>query len=185
MKRVALLVAVILVLLTFNACVSYENNISRYNEDVKSYLATEFMLELSELGAYSTISYVCRQDHSIFPENDLQLVVGYSDESSFLSEVERLKTAYTYLDEPQMAIFDDRYYAIPLASFSYDGFDFKVAKFDNTLYPKYFGMVGISPEKLEIAYLWVYSPDHDYICEPDADPINAVEDFMEYRFELD
>ena len=54
------------------------------------------------------------------------------------------------------------------------GFDFKIAVFEDTNYPKNFGMVGVSDEKCEIAYLWIYAVDLDYICEADE---NEVEEF--------
>ena len=111
----------------------------------------------------------------------MRLIVTY-EEAEFLAEKQRLETAYTYLDEPQM-LGDD--YAMPVTAFSTAGFDFKVAVFADTDYPKNFGMVGISDEKHQIAYLWLYSQDLDYVCEGDEDRNAEMIEFVNYYFAMD
>ena len=141
------------------------------------------MPNLDDIGEYKEVEYFIRKDVSILPEYSMQLVVKY-DEEEFLKEKEKLNTAYTYLEEPQKADFDDTVYTIPLEEFSAIGFDFKIAKFEDTVYPKNFGMVGISDEMFEIAYLWIYSPDLDYICKTNANEIKKMNEFIEYYFSL-
>ena len=139
---------------------------------------------LDEIGEYNDVGYFSRKDKSIFPDCSMQLVVKY-DEEEYLKEKEKLNTAYTYLEEPQKADFDDTVYTIPIEEFSADGYDFKIAKFEDTVYPKNFGMVGTSDEKFEIVYLWLYAPDLDYICETTANEIKEMNEFLEYHFSLE
>lgn len=141
------------------------------------------MPSLDNIGEYNDVEYFSRKDEAIFPAYSMQLVVKY-DEVSFLAEKGRLETAYTYLEEPQKADFDDTVYTIPIEKFSCAGFDFKIAKFEDTVYPKNFGMVGISEEKFEIEYMWIYSPDLDYICETNSNEIKEMNEFLEYHFSL-
>ena len=185
MKRLfAIIVTTMITAMTFCSCVKIDNDIVNYADDVKNYQAELFMPKLEEITDYKDVEYFLRKDESFFPEYSIQLIVSY-DEENFLIEKERLKTAYTYLDEPQKPDYDDTVYTIPLEEFSTAGFDFKVAEFDNTFYPKYFGMVGVSDERYQIAYLWVYALDLDYICKSDANKIKEMNEFIEYHFSLE
>ena len=139
---------------------------------------------MDEIGDYKDAKYFIRKDESLFPEYSMQLVIKY-DEEIFLKEKERLESAYTYLDKPQKLDVDKDVYTIPIEEFSFAGFDFKIAVFEDTNYPKNFGMVGVSDEKCEIAYLWIYAVDLDYICEADENEIKAMSEFMEYHFSLE
>ena len=184
MKKILAIILVILVAGSFCSCVKTDNNIENYADDIVKYQAGLFMPKLNEIGEHKGIEYFVRKDETIIsPEHSMQLVVKY-DEETYLKEKERLKNAYTYLDEPQIPDWDDTVYTIPIEAFSAAGFDFKVAKFEDTVYPKNFGMVGISDEKFEIAYLWIYSPDLDYICEVNDDKNQKMNEFIEYHFSL-
>ena len=178
------MIFILIIMVTLSSCVKTDNDIENYAADVEKYGASLFMPELENIGQYTAISYFSRKDESIFPEYSIQLIVSY-DEENFLKEKERLETAYTYLDEPQKNDMDDTVYTIPIEAFSCAGFDFKVAKFDNTFYPKYFGMVGVSDDKCQIAYLWIYALDLDYICETDANVIKKMNEFIECHFSLE
>lgn len=184
MKKFLAIVLILIITVTLSSCVKTDNNIENYAADVENYCASLFMPNLENVGEYTEISYFSRKDESFFPEYSMQLIVSY-DEENFLKEKERLETAYTYLDEPQKTDGDNAVYTIPIEKFSAAGFDFKVAKFDNTFYPKYFGMVGVSDEKCQIAYLWVYALDLDYICETDANEIKEMNEFIECHFSLE
>ena len=142
------------------------------------------MPNLEDIGEYKEAKYYTRKDETIFSEYSMQLVVKY-DEEIFLKEKERLESAYTYLDKPQKSEWDDTVYTIPIEDFSSAGFNFKIAIFEDTVYPKNFGMVGISDEKFEIAYLWIYAPDLDYICEINRNEIKEMAEFIEYHFSLE
>lgn len=181
-KSMALAIAITL-LLTLCSCTKTDNNIENYSDDIKAYEASSFMPSLDNIGKYNNIEYFSRKDKGFFPEYSMQLVVKY-DEEEFLKEKENLNSAYTYLEEPQKADFDDTVYTIPIEEFSAFGFDFKIAKFEDTVYPKNFGMVGVSDENFEIVYLWLYATDLDYICEINANEIKEMNEFIEYHFSL-
>ncbi len=184
MKKLFAIIIICVITLSFTSCVKTYTNIDNYAKDVEEYCAGAFMPKLNGIGEYKNIEYLMRADISIFPGNYLKLVAQY-DKENFSKEKERLKTAYTYLDEPQKPDWGNDVYTIPLVEFSYAGFDFKVAKFEDTIYPKNFGMVGISDENFEIAYLWFYSPDQDYICEVNDDKNQKMNEFIEYHFSIE
>jgi len=184
MKKIIAVITVIFLALMLASCIQTDDNIENYANDVKEYKADAFMPDLKKIGEYKDIKYFCKKDESIFPAYFMKLVVKY-ETVDFLKEKERLKTAYTYLKNPQKADWDNNYYTIPIEEFSSFGFNFKIAQFNDTVYPKNFGMVGVSEESCEIAYLWVYSPDQDYICETNANEIKEMNEFIEYHFEMD
>jgi hypothetical protein len=162
-------------------CTQYSDDIGRYSSDVEECRAGAFMPALDRLGEYTDTDYYIRMEKNVFPVDSMRLIVTYA-EAEFLAEKQRLETAYTYLDEPQM-LGDD--YAMPVTEFSTAGFDFRVAVFADTDYPKNFGMVGISDEKHQIAYLWLYSQDLDYVCEGDEDRNAEMIEFVDYYFAMD
>ena len=171
-------------MITLCSCVKTDNNIENYLDDIEKYQASLFMPNLVDIGEYKEAKYYTRKDETIFPEYSMQLVVKY-DEEIFLKEKERLERAYSYLDEPQKPEWDNTVYTIPIEDFSSAGFNFKIAIFEDTVYPKNFGIVGVSDEKYEIAYLWIYAPDLDYICETDRNEIIEMNEFIEHHFYLE
>lgn len=186
MRKRKILLILVSVFLTFMccSCVKTDNNIENYADDIEKYQADLFMPNLEDIGEYKTAEYFTRKDETIFPEYSMQLIVKY-DQETYFKEKERLETAYTYLDKPQKPDYDDDVYTIPIEEFSSAEFDFKIAVFEDTVFPKNFGMIGVSDEKLEIAYLWVYDQDLDYICETDENEVKAMNEFIEYHFSLD
>ena len=184
MKKIIAMFVAMLIMVTLCSCVRTDKNIENYPADKEKYQAGLFMPNLDEIGDYKDAKYFIRKDESLFPEYSMQLVIKY-DEEIFLKEKERLESAYTYLDKPQKLDVDKDVYTIPIEEFSFAGFDFKIAVFEDTVYPKNFGMVGISEEKCQIAYLWIYAVDLDYICEADENEIKAMSEFMEYHFSLE
>ena len=103
---------------------------------------------MDEIDDYIEIDYLCKESLAFFPSFSIQFIVKY-DSEIFLKERIRLETAHAYIDEPQKYSGDNDY-TMPIESFSVSGFNFKIAKFDNTVYPKNFGMVGISESKNEL-----------------------------------
>ena len=183
MKKLLVIVMTIIFALSLCACVKTDTNITNYPSDVDEFKANRFMPALDSIGEYQSAAYFCRRDNGIFPNYSMQLIVQYDDET-FESEIERLETAYVYLDEPQRSEWGQDY-TIPVTEFSVAEFHFKIAKFDDTQYPKNFGMVGISDEKQEIAYLWIYDPDLDYICEANENELKGMHEFIEAHFSLE
>lgn len=183
MKKFIAIITVIIIALTLCSCVKTDNNIENYDNDKKSYQAQSFMPDLSNIGDYQKIDYFSKKIESIFPEYSMQLIVKY-DEETFLKEKKRLETAYTYLDKPQKSEWYDTDYTMPINELSVFGFDFKVAVFEDTVFPKNFGMVGISDQSQEIAYLWAYCPDLDLICTINEDGQKEMLEFIDYMFNL-
>ena len=183
MKKILVIILVLIITITLCSCVKTDNNVENYADDIENFQANLFMPNLENIGEYKEVEYFKRKDETIFPEYSMQLVVKY-DEETFLAEKQRLETAYIYLGEPQKPDWDDTVYTIPIEDFSCAGFNFKIAKFEDTVYPKNFGMVGVSDENFEIAYLWIYAPDLDYICGTDANEIKEMNEFIEYHFSL-
>jgi len=183
MKKMSVIILILIITITLCSCVKTDNNIENYTDDIEKYQADLFMPDLEDIGEYKDVEYFIRKDENIFPEYSMQLVVKY-DEESFSKEKERLESAYTYIDEPQKPDWNDDVYTIPIEEFSAAGFNFKIAIFDDTDYPQNFGMVGVSDEKFEIAYLWIYAPDLDYICEINVNEIKEMNEFIEYHFSL-
>lgn len=184
MKKLLTIILAIIIVITLCSCVKTDNNIENYLDDIEKYQASLFMPNLEDIGEYKEAKYYTRKDETIFSEYSMQLVVKY-DEETFLKEKERLESAYTYLDGSQKPEWDDTVYTIPIEDFSNAGFNFKIAIFEDTVYPKNFGIVGVSDEKYEIAYLWIYAPDLDYICETDRNEIKEMNEFIEYYFSLE
>jgi len=42
-------------------------------------------------------------------------------------------------------------------------------------------MIGISEQKYEIAYVWVYDPDVEFICDADEDPNERMFEYFQIR----
>ncbi len=183
-RKVLLTLLVIVFTFVCCSCVKTDNNIENYADDIERYHADLFMPLLEDVGEYKEANYFIRKDETVFPEYAMQLVVKY-DKDVYLKEKERLKTAYTYLDKAQKADWDENVYAIPATEFFYAGFSFKVATFEDTVYPKNFGMVGVSDEKFAIAYLWVYAQDLDSICEVGNNGLEEMQEFVECHFALE
>lgn len=182
MKKLALLF-VLIVTLTLSSCINTDTDIANYEKYKEKYEATLFMPDLNKIGEYKNKEFLLRKDESIFSTYSMQLIVEY-EKQNYLKEIERLQTAYTYLKEPQKADWDENYYTMPVTEFSLKGYDFKIAKFDDTQYPKNFGMVGVNDQKCKIAYLWLFDTDLDYICQANEDRDSKMIEETKYYFSL-
>lgn len=179
MKRFFAVALVIAIMVSLSACIKWVYPDQR--EMLERLNASAFMPELDSIGIYKNKEMLYVTNGGLFPNECLRLIVDY-EETEFVAEIERLETAYTYLDEPQLS---DDCYEMPVTAFSAAGFDFRVVELADTDYPKYFGMVGISDEKLQIAYLWFYSQDLDYICKVGEDQNAKMIEFVNKNFEVD
>lgn len=184
MKRLGLVLFAIVLCLNCTACIHYDSTLAHYARDREEYQAVAFLPELETLGTYRDIEYLCRRDESIFPSYSMKLIVWY-DEGTFAAEKARLDDAYVYLEEPQKMDFDEKLYTIPAVTFSVADFDFRVAELADTVYPKNFGMIGISSEACAVSYMWYYCPDHDYISAPNEDRTAAMQEFVRYQFQFE
>jgi len=181
MKRFICIAFVIILIFSSAACTVVENDISSYDKNVKQYYASSFMPSLDKIGNYQDISYTLIKNERIFATYSLKLIVKYNQQV-FQQEKERLNNAYTYINEPQFDQYGSGFYTIPIAEFSDGKYNFKITKFEDTTYPKNFGLVGISDETFEIAYLWLYDQDLDFICDKNSNEIKQMNEFLEYYF---
>ena len=179
-----LLIFIISVTLALSGCTSYDRNIEHYGRDAEKYYADGFMPALDSLEGYTDARYLSKKVESLFSVHSMCLTLTY-DRENFAAEKARVSGAYAYLDSPVVSEFDADLYTVPAVSFSHAGFDFRVVSAEDMVYPKYFGMIGISDEKCEIAYLWVYDPDLDYVCETDADLEKEMIEQMESWFSFE
>lgn len=183
MKKVVAIVLILCMALSLASCSDYHTDLEDYSEDVAELMAQEFMPKLDELDDYTGIAYLFKEYNSIFATYSMQLIVKYDNEA-FQREKTRLETAYKYVDHPQKFDLDEKYYTLPDAEFETNGYNFKVAQFADTDFPKNFGMVGISESKKQIAYLWFYDWDLDYISGGSGNGI-AMKEFVDKHFKLD
>ena len=184
MRKFCFTLCIITILFAFNSCVFYNDKLDYYYNDIKEYHADKFMPNLDEIGECYSIKYYSRKDELIFPAYSLKLIAKY-DAETFAKEKERLEDAYTYLQEPQKAEFDEKYYTIPVVRFSVGEFDFRVVELEDTCYPKNFGMIGISEKSCTVVYLWSYDVDCDYICAVEDDGLKEMYEYVSYRFHLE
>ena len=184
MKKICFILCIITLLFAFNSCVFYNDKLDYYYNDIKEYHADKFMPNLDEIGECYSIKYYCRKDELIFPVYSLKLIAKY-DAEAFAKEKERLESAYTYLQEPQKFLDEEDTYTMPVVAFSIAGFDFRVVQFEDTEYPKNFGMVGISETNCQIVYLWQYAPDFDCISQPGEDRLERMLEYINYYFHME
>lgn len=180
-KKLAVTAFCFLITFSFTGCRQVITDLDAYEAHVEKYHAASFMPDVAALENCEEINYSLIKDELLFLSDSLKLIVKYTQEN-FDKEKERLADAYTYLDEPRKAEFDETCYTVPVTEFTIDTFAFKITEFENTVYPKEFGIVGISEETCEIAYLWLYAPDLDYIAEADENGTEAICEFVNYTF---
>ena len=89
------------------------------------------------------------------------------------------------MQEPQKFLDEEDTYTMPVVAFSIAGVDFRVVQFEDTEYPKNFGMVGISETNCQIVYLWQYAPDFDYISQPGEDRLERMLEYINYYFHME
>ncbi|WP_346848642.1 hypothetical protein [uncultured Clostridium sp.] len=176
----------ILILIGFNKANTtnikkYLNNGTRIDTHAKN-----FMPAIVDLPKYQDISYKYNHVPRIFFETDtITLVVKY-DEETYKKEKENLTEKYRFLDHKVVSDFDVSEYYIPEYEFSINDYDFKVADGNDnyeTIYPKSFGMIGISDKKKSIAYLYFYDYDLDYIQKDNKNPmVDFVKKYFKYDF---
>ena len=189
MRKKYLIVMVITFILCITGCSNTSSNIENYlNSGTRiDSKAKDIMPELEDLPEYENIEYkYTHESILIFESHSVALIVGY-DDNTFESEKEKLNEQYTFLDKKIKSEFDKNKYYIPEYEFSVDSYTFRVVDKNgapNTIFPKFFGMIGISEENKSIAYLYFYDEDLDYIGEEnEKNPMaNFVKRYFKYNF---
>lgn len=147
---------------------SYRNKIKYAEEGLPS---------LDEIGDYTEVLFGYRKvvdSHVMgFVSYGLSLFVDY-DVSQYSSAKQFSESHYNFITVP--IIQDDGDYTFPVAEFSYDGYEFKIAYTsasvyrstkEEHIYPKSFTMVGFDDKNNSIAFLYYYNFDLDVLCFKD------------------
>lgn len=140
--------------------------------------AEEGLPSLNEIADYKEAIFGYRNVvHSYvmgFESYGLSLFADY-DASQYASAKEFAESRYSFITAP--IVQDDGDYTFPVAEFSYDGYEFKIAYtsasvYHSTgknsekeyIYPKSFTMVGFDDKNNSIAFLYYYDFDLDILC---------------------
>ena len=181
------IIIIILTLIGGTFSKSNKTNIDKYlnnNSKIDIY-AKGFMPDINDLPKYEDISYKYNKSSIIlFEAETIILVVNYNTET-YEKEKEKLIEKYNFLNHKVVSNFDTSKYYIPEYEFSINSYNFKVADENENyeaIYPKSFGIIGISDKKNSIAYLYFYDLDLDYISVAKN---SSMSDFIKMNFKYD
>ena len=140
--------------------------------------AEEGLPSLDEIGNYEKAVFGYRNVVHLyllgFESYGLSLFADY-DVSQYTSAKEFAESHYTFITAP--IVQDDGDYTFPVAEFSYQGYEFKIAYTSASvyystgkngekrehIYPKSFTMVGFNDTKNSLAFLYYYDFDLDFL----------------------
>lgn len=136
------------------------SNIDYYNKFANE---IKLMPETTEIGNYTNVDVSYYHKRLIFYGYDVYTLVATYDNKTYLEQKQIAKDRYIFEQE---AIVDD--YGSQELAFTIDGFNFNVISFEHydLYYPQELVFVGSSDERCEIAYVYFYDNDLDYISEP-------------------
>lgn len=147
----------------------YSNEAENYESFISMYSGmNRFMPKADDLGNYKSVVFGYKE-HIIsmfmgFHTDGVSVFVSY-DRNNYESEKEKAFARYEFLSEP--VIDSSGYYTIPVVSFEYKGYTFRIIS-QSYYYPKQFTMVGVNDKKATIAYLAFYDDELDYLSEENA-----------------
>lgn len=158
-------------------------------EDYESFIsmspdASRFMPKADDLGNYESVMFgFKRHIISVVLRFDSLCISVFAsfDRKNYEAEKEKALAQYEFLKEP---VFDGECYLIPVVSFEYKGYSFRITSEDH-YFPKSFMMVGVNDEKATIAYLYYHDSDLDYISEKNASEatrIKCMQDLVSTSF---
>ena len=111
---------------------------------------------LSELAPYEDCRFIyTARRYSLFQSHAYILIVQY-DEAEYSRRIEELDSGYIWRSK----LISGQDEGLP-PEFELDGFSFRTV--EGTGYPKWMLFIGVSDERHEIAYIYVYDQDLDYI----------------------
>ena len=178
-KYIFSIIAFLMIPLVLSACSNWTVERYIYEYHREKYEAEDFLP--SGFASYDSVYYDYDKDIVfIFETNTMTVKAKYDD--FYVAKKHEVEQTYKFLTEPVEADMLEGHYTIPVTEFEYKGFQMRVA--DGGEYPKKFGIVGYNDETKEIAYLWFYDPDLDFIAEPDQDKEQAMIEFVENNFKL-
>lgn len=189
MKKIYFFILTTFLLLSFTGCGTTKSRSSEKYLNSWTMIDTpakKFMPDLDMLPIDYGISYNYNHIYRVLFETDtLTLVVNYSEEI-YKKEKERLLKEYKYLDHKVISNSDSEKYYIPEYEFEVNTYNFKVVDEYETYkaqYPNSFGIIGFSDENKNIAYLYFYDTDLDYISSDNENPMSdLVKKYFKYDF---
>lgn len=181
-KYIFSIVAFLMIPLVLSACSNWTVERYIYEYHREKYEAEDFLP--SGLSSYESVKYNHDKKMALWLATDTMTVkVKYDD--FYVAKKHEVEQTYKFLTEPvkyKGFIDGEGYYNIPATEFEYNGFYMRVV--DGGEYPKKFGIVGWNDETKEIAYLWFYDPDRDFLAGPVVDKEQAMIEFVENNFKL-
>lgn len=190
MKKFIALLLVLLTLLPLVGCGILANfrgvtlvDIEGYEEKrAELHYAKDFLPTLSDLGEYVDISYSYKLTPILLFQSDtIALWVEYSPEV-YEERKAALLSSYTFLEETQISP-DGEQYLSPPAAFTYKDYSFQTAvNSSNYSYCKSFALIGVNDEKCQIAYLYFYDIDLDYIDTTTKSEQECITKFIDKYF---
>lgn len=181
-KYIFSIIAFLMIPLVLSACSNWTVERYIYEYHREKYEAEDFLP--TGFASYDSVYYDYDKDISfIFETNTMTVKAKYDD--FYVAKKHEVEQTYKFLTEPvkyKGFIDGEGYYNIPATEFEYNGFYMRVV--DGGEYPKKFGIVGWNDETKEIAYLWFYDPDRDFLAGPVVDKEQAMIEFVENNFKL-
>lgn len=144
-----------------------KRDIKYYNELVDD---ITLMPRTSDIGEYENLDFKYYHKNMIIFESDSYTLVAQYDDTTYFEQKDILENKYEYGEK---AIIDINGHSLA-QKFSIGTFEFKVLSFDNYQevldYPKQMIFIGTSDDTCEIAYIYCFDWDLDYIT--------SFEDFL-------
>ena len=156
-------------------------DVSEYDKECnKVKNASKMMPKLEELSDYQELKFSSQENlYSTFLgfySNGVSLFVSYN--LNYDVKKEELDK-YCYLESP---IYSDNYAIIPLTTFEYNGYVYRIILDEEFNSCKSFMLIGYNDFEKEIVYHHYYNIDIDYICEIYDDYNEEMKNFMEECF---
>lgn len=137
------------------------SNIDDYDEYISEVNGAEtFMPLISEIGLYESIHVYFYTVDFVFVSQSLNLIVTYN-ENDYLEIKNGMDAKYKFIKEP--IIIGKDTYIIPTVDTTVNGFYIRVVEDESFIYPKKFGMIGVSDSTFQVCYMFYYDWDYDVI----------------------
>jgi flagellar basal body-associated protein FliL len=141
--------------------------------------------DLDRLPPYEDIHYQYYIKDSYFVTETMLLVVAY-DATTYEAEKKNIGETYSFLSHVvsnEDGDENNQEYLMPDYEFSVGSYHFRVVAtegYEQDMYPRNFGMVGMSDELRSIVYLYFYDQDLAYISDSQGE--ERMEDFVKEYF---
>jgi lipoprotein len=167
-KRLMSILILIVLILSLSGCRRTKYNIKIYNEIAESQTA---LPTLDELGTYKDVKFKYTKTNILFFLSDSYILRAEYDKENFEKEKEKVLNNYIFQKELDL---DSKREIKKDPQFNLDGYDFRLLSLDDydLSYPKKLIFIGVSDDKQEIAYVYYFDTDIDYIG-------GSFQDFLE------